>query len=150
MCAEMMRVVMTDLNAAQFSLATTRTRQPAGVRSWFGWLRPLWQQLCRILLVQPSISSFLEPLLRLWQADYRAGWYRVQWLSGQRHGQFLLLRLKPSRRWTGFLPGQHLTLMVEINGRAVSRTFSISSARCNNFSKRAVLLYVYRSSLVAN
>jgi len=119
---------MTDLNAAQFSLATTRTRQPAGVRSWFGWLRPLWQQLCRILLVQPSISSFLEPLLRLWQADYRAGWYRVQWLSGQRHGQFLLLRLKPSRRWTGFLPGQHLTLMVEINGRAVSRTFSISSA----------------------
>lgn len=119
---------MSDLNAAQFSLATTRTRQPAGVRSWFGWLRPLWQQLCRILLVQPSMQSYLEPLLRLWQPGYRAGWYRVQWLSAQRQGQFLLLRFKPSRRWTGFLPGQHLTLMVEMNGRAVSRTFSISSS----------------------
>lgn len=119
---------MSDLNAAQCALATASTRQPAGVRSWFGWLRPLWQQLCRILLVQPSMQSYLEPLLRLWQPGYRAGWYRVQWLSAERQGQFLLLRFKPCRRWTGFLPGQHLTLMVEINGRAVSRTFSISSS----------------------
>jgi ferredoxin-NADP reductase len=119
---------MTNLNAAQNSLATTRTKQATGVRSWFGWFLRVWQQLCRILLVQPSLTSFLEPLIRLWQPAYRAGWYRVQWLSCQRHGQFLLLRLKPCRHWTGFLPGQHLTLMVEINGRAVSRTFSISSA----------------------
>ncbi len=119
---------MSDLKTAQFLRATTHQKPTSGVRSWFAWFRPLWQQLCRILLVQPSLQSYLEPLFRLWQPGYRAGWYRVQWLSAERQGQFLLFRCKPSRRWTGFLPGQHLTLMVEINGRAVSRTFSISSS----------------------
>lgn len=119
---------MTDVNAAQFSRPHTQSQGQAAGRRWFGWGRRLWQQLCRILLVQPSLTSFLEPLIRLWQTGYRAGWYQAEWLSCQRHGQFLLLQLKPCRRWPGFLPGQHLTLMVEINGRAVSRTFSISSS----------------------
>ncbi len=88
----------------------------------------VWRQLCKIVLVQPSMRSYFEPLIRLWQPDYRAGYFYAQWLECRQQGQFLQLTLKPERGWPGFRPGQHLTLTIEINGRAVSRCFSISSS----------------------
>jgi ferredoxin-NADP reductase len=35
--------------------------------------------------------------------------------------------LRPHGSWTGFRPGQHIDIEVEINGRRLSRTFSIAS-----------------------
>lgn len=38
------------------------------------------------------------------------------------------LILKPSPRWSGFLPGQHINLSVEINGAWQTRVFTIASS----------------------
>lgn len=105
-----------------------KDRSIFGVKAIFALGQWCWRQLCKMILVQPSMRSYLEPLIRLWQPDYRAGFYAAQWLGGRQQGQFLQVTLKPERRWPGFRPGQHLTLTIEINGRAVSRCFSVSSS----------------------
>ncbi len=38
------------------------------------------------------------------------------------------LVLKPNRHWRGFQPGQHVNLSVEIDGRRVTRSYSLSAA----------------------
>nr|WP_301003990.1 iron-sulfur cluster-binding domain-containing protein [Arsukibacterium sp.] len=40
----------------------------------------------------------------------------------------LLLTVKVSERWTGFVPGQHIVLTIKNNGRYLSRPFSICSS----------------------
>ncbi|WP_164852410.1 flavin reductase family protein [Rheinheimera riviphila] len=92
----------------------------------------LWQQCwrwcCQVALVQPSLLSYLEPLIRLVRPTFRAHVSHAKLVQIQQHGNFLHLTLRPGGRWQGFIPGQHLQLVLEINGRAISRTFSISSS----------------------
>ena len=83
---------------------------------------------CKVALVQSSLLSYLEPLIRLVRPTFRAHVSQAQLLQLQQHGNFLQLTLRPGRRWQGFIPGQHLQLVLEVDGRAVSRTFSISSS----------------------
>lgn len=87
-----------------------------------------WRWCCRVALVQPSLLSYLEPLIRLLQPTFRAHLSHAAVVDYRQQGDFLQLTLKPSQRWQGFVPGQHLQLVLEIKGRAVSRTFSISSS----------------------
>lgn len=91
-------------------------------------LQNCWHWCCRVALVQPSLLSYLEPLIRLLQPTFRAHLSHAAVVDCRQQGNFLQLTLKPGTRWQGFVPGQHLQLVLEINGRAVSRTFSISSS----------------------
>jgi ferredoxin-NADP reductase len=92
------------------------------------WLLGIWRWGCRVGLVQPSLLSYLEPLIRLLKPGFRAHLSQATVLDIHTTGNFIHLTLKPGQRWRGFEPGQHLQLVLEMNGRAVSRTFSISSS----------------------
>jgi ferredoxin-NADP reductase len=92
------------------------------------WLLGIWRWVCRVALVQPSLLSYLEPLIRLLKPGFRAHLSQATVVDIQNTGHFIHLTLKPGQRWRGFEPGQHLQLVLEMNGRAVSRTFSISSS----------------------
>jgi|GEM_PF-82451 len=91
-------------------------------------LQNCWRWCCRVALVQPSLRSYLEPLIRLLQPTFRAHLHHAAVVECKQQGNFLQLTLKPEQRWQGFIPGQHLQLVLELAGRAVSRTFSISSS----------------------
>ncbi len=91
-------------------------------------LQQCWRWCCRVALVQPSLISYLEPLIRLLRPTFRAHLSHARLVHLQQQDNFIHLTLKPGHRWQGFLPGQHLQLVLDINGRAVSRTFSISSS----------------------
>ncbi len=91
-------------------------------------LQQCWRWCCRVALVQPSLLSYLEPILRLVRPTFRAHLSHARLVQVQQQDNFLHLTLKPGLRWQGFVPGQHLQLVLDINGRAVSRTFSISSS----------------------
>lgn len=90
--------------------------------------RKFWRWCCKVVLVQPSLLSYLEPLIRLARPSFRAHLSQAQLLSHRIQGDFIHLTLKPGSRWRGFVPGQHVQFVLEIAGRAVSRTFSISSS----------------------
>lgn len=87
-----------------------------------------WRWCCKMALVQPSVSGYFEPLLRLVRPGYRAGLIKAELLSVREQSGYLQLQLKPASAFQGFIPGQHLLLSVELDGTLVSRTFSISSS----------------------
>lgn len=100
----------------------------SGSSRLFSRLQNCWRWWCRVALVQPSVMSYLEPLIRLLVPTFRAHLSHAEVVEYRKQANFLHLTLKPGKRWQGFLPGQHLQLVLELNGRAVSRTFSISSS----------------------
>lgn len=87
-----------------------------------------WRWCCQVALVQPSMLSYLEPLIRLIYPGFRAHLSQATVVELTQTGAFVQLLLKPGKRWQGFIPGQHVQLVLEIDGRAISRPFSISSA----------------------
>lgn len=97
----------------------------------------------------PALS--LLPLLRRWPSsrwaaswvdpavfDFFAGWVHPLWTWERplarivarrqvaRHA--VTLRLQANRHWAGALPGQHLNLGVQLDGRWVQRSYSLSAA----------------------
>ncbi len=80
------------------------------------------------MLVQPSVSSYLEPLIRLVDPHFRAGAFAAKIVKITKQAGSIGLTLKPSASFPTFLPGQHLDVSVEIAGRRVQRTFSICSS----------------------
>lgn len=82
-------------------------------------------------LLRRWARSFVDPAV----FDYWAGhinrlwtWERPLARVVERHEAALgsvTLVLQPNRHWQGFLPGQHLNLGVEIDGRRVTRSYSL-------------------------
>lgn len=87
-----------------------------------------WRWCCKVALVQPSVASYFEPVIRLLRPGYRAGLIQARLLSVRQQADYLQLQLKPAAGFHGFVPGQHLLLSVELDGVLMSRTFSISSS----------------------
>lgn len=112
----------SDQNQQRFNAA------PAVPSRLHKLLQSGWRWCCRVALVQPSFLSYLEPLIRLLRPSFRAHFSQAALIELRQTGLFLELTLKPGWRWQGFIPGQHLQLVLDINGRTMSRTFSISSS----------------------
>jgi len=91
----------------------------------------LMRRFNQSLLVQPSVRSYLEPLIRLFMPQYRAGAIAAKVIGLKKQAGYVLLCLKPSSKFLGFTPGQHVDLSIEINGVRVQRTFSICSSLQN-------------------
>lgn len=95
----------------------------AGSR-WRGY----WQQLMRMALVQPSLRSYVEPLVRLWRPHYRAGLCNAHLIHFERQGRYLHLWFSPSTALPAMTPGMHVELMLQFDGRLQGRTFSVCSS----------------------
>jgi stearoyl-CoA 9-desaturase NADPH oxidoreductase len=92
------------------------------------FLSRLWRHFCLMLGNQPSLRRYFLPLLQWLWPGYMPDHYRARLLS--KHWQtadMLYLSLRVSRRWPGFIPGQHIVLTLTHNGRYISRPFSICS-----------------------
>lgn len=92
-------------------------------------LRAFTGLLARTLTNKESFGAYLEPFIQLAKPDWRYNQMSARVISKRNENhKIYTLTLKPSSRWQGFQAGQFVMLSVEINGRMLTRTFSISSA----------------------
>jgi len=95
------------------------SRAPTTPRRW--WLHPLWAPLNdpaawdRLVAVVDPVRSLTEIRARVVRVVDEAPGVRSLWLA-------------PNRHFTGFRPGQHVLLSLEIAGARQGRCFSLSSA----------------------
>lgn len=77
---------------------------------------------------------FIDPaVFDFWARHLNATWSWSQTLARvvERRVEaqgFVTLVLKPNRRWQGFRPGQHVNVGAEIDGRRITRSYSLSDA----------------------
>lgn len=92
-------------------------------------LNPLKRFVNASLFNNTSAIGWLAPVIQLRRPGWQPGLFRCYVTSKQVINQHVLqLSLKPSAKWPGFKPGQHIELNTLIDGRQQSRTFTISSS----------------------
>lgn len=79
-------------------------------------------------LVQPFV---LPPVFDFWAGKLNSTWSWQRCLARvvERHPESanaVTLWLKPNRHFTGFAPGQHVAVTAEVNGRRISRSYSLT------------------------
>lgn len=92
-------------------------------------LRALTGLLARTLTNKESFGAYFEPFIQLFKPEWRYQKISAKVISKRNENhKIYTLTLKPNKKWQGFEAGQFVMLSVEINGRLLTRTFSISSA----------------------
>ena len=76
-----------------------------------------------------SIKAYVEPVVQLGMPSYKANQLSAKVVGFKEEGDNIFtVKLRPRRRSKFiFKPGQHLNILVEIDGKTLKRTFSISS-----------------------
>lgn len=91
--------------------------------------RTFHQWLASTLTNHNSFRAYAEPLVQWIKPGWSAQGIQAQVVNIRPEGSTVFsLVLKPNRKWPGFTAGQHLDLSVNINGRRLMRTFSLSSS----------------------
>tara|TARA_R110002072_G_scaffold90500_8_gene202511 strand:- start:16261 stop:17424 length:1164 start_codon:yes stop_codon:yes gene_type:complete len=92
-------------------------------------LQPYLAFLSRSLTNKESFAAYIESIIQLFKPEWRYQKLAAKVISSQRENtNIYTLTLKPDNKWPNFQPGQFILLSAEINGRMLTRTFSISSA----------------------
>ena len=86
-------------------------------------------QFSKWFLHHQSFAAYIEPIMQMVKPAWRAGLYRakIEELT-QHNGDFLSITLKPTQHWQAHNAGQHISLTVEINGRLLTRVFTVASS----------------------
>ncbi|MGE6809519.1 flavin reductase family protein [Pseudoalteromonas sp. Q18-MNA-CIBAN-0097] len=86
-------------------------------------------QFSKWFLHHQSFASYIEPIMQVFKPAWRAGQYRAQVVDAvSLNGSFLSVQLKPSKQWPKHTAGQHISLTLEINGRLLTRVFTVASS----------------------
>ena len=96
-------------------------------------LQNAWQTisnwLARTLTNKDSFNAYIESVIQLFRPEWRIERQSAQVISSHTENKNIYtLTLKPCKSWNGFQAGQYILLSAEVNGRMLTRTFSISSA----------------------
>lgn len=95
-----------------------------------------------------SLSGYLEPVIQRFKPAWRTDLYRAQVMNIEsKTGNFIYLELKPQRRWPTYLAGQHVELTVELNGRLLTRVFTLASSPDYFKLHKHIVLLIKRSEL---
>jgi ferredoxin-NADP reductase len=89
-----------------------------------------------VLMITPALQNLFNPVVKPSVFDFWAGlvnptwaWRRTLARVVERYPESsnaVTLRLKPNRHFAGFTPGQHITVTAEVDGRRVSRAYSLT------------------------
>ena len=91
-------------------------------------------------------SGYIEPIMQTFKPAWRALSYRAQVLSQSTLTENVVaLELKVSERWPVHKAGQHVALTVELDGRLVTRTFTVASSPEKATEQRIVRLVIKQS-----
>jgi len=86
-------------------------------------------QFSKWFLHHQSFAGYIEPIMQTFKPAWRANLFRAQVAEiNELNGSFLSVLLKPSKHWQAHTAGQHISLTVEINGRLLTRVFTLASS----------------------
>lgn len=75
------------------------------------------------------MAGYFEPVIQLFKPSWRDGYYRAKVLSVTYiANKTVAIELKAEPRWPTHKAGQHIELTLDINGRLVTRVFTIASS----------------------
>jgi ferredoxin-NADP reductase len=90
---------------------------------------PFVDFFARSLTNKEGFSAYIESVVQLFKPEWRYQKLAAKVISTQiENSNIYTLTLKPDSNWSGFQAGQYILLSAEINGRMLTRPFSISSA----------------------
>lgn len=103
-------------------------------------------QFSKWFLHHQTFAGYVEPIMQVFKPAWRAGQYRAQVVDVKTlHGSFLSVQIKPTKHWPVHIAGQHVSLTVEINGRLLTRVFTIASSQ-QHFNKSATLRLLIKTN----
>ncbi|WP_341206626.1 iron-sulfur cluster-binding domain-containing protein [uncultured Psychrosphaera sp.] len=86
-------------------------------------------QFSKWFLHHQTFAGYVEPIMQVFKPAWRAGQFRAQVVSVKAlTGRFLSVLIKPTDNWPVHVAGQHVSLTVEINGRLLTRVFTVASS----------------------
>lgn len=92
-------------------------------------LNPLSNWFSKQFFHHTSMAGYIEPVIQLFKPSWRDGYYRAKVVAVQAiANRTLAIELKTESRWPTHKAGQHIELTLEINGRLVTRVFTIASS----------------------
>ncbi|WP_343862063.1 iron-sulfur cluster-binding domain-containing protein [Aliiglaciecola litoralis] len=101
--------------------------------------RTLYRAFCNMLGNQPSLGKYLEPILQTLYGSYHSELFRGNVVAlNNVTCDMLTITLNVPRNWGGFEAGQHVMLTHMLDGKYVSRPFSISSSEFLWSSQRQI------------
>lgn len=105
-------------------------------------------QFSKLFLHHQSFAAYIEPIMQVFKPAWRAGFFsaKVIAVSPCSH-DFLSVTLKPSKQWRSHIAGQHISLTVEVNGRLLTRVFTLASSPDYFKATGLVRLLIKTSSL---
>lgn len=103
-------------------------------------------QFSKWFLHHQSFAGYIEPIMQMVKPAWRAGLYRakIEELT-QHNGDFLSITLKPTQHWQAHIAGQHISLTVEINGRLLTRVFTVASSP-EQFKKKGLVRLLIKTN----
>ena len=91
--------------------------------------KPIFRWLTSALTNHQDWSSYWSPFKQWRQSSWQPNSYGAQITAVRTESDRVnSYALKVERRWPGFIAGQHVALLIELNGRQYWRTFSLSQA----------------------
>ena len=93
------------------------------------WLKQLGREFSRSLVNNAHLGSYLEPFLQSVRPYWTTTGHRARVLAlRDESNEIFTLVLEPVGSWAGFHAGQFVELSLDLDGRRLSRCFSISSS----------------------
>lgn len=90
-------------------------------------LTSVLDQFSKWFLHHQSFAAYIEPLIQVVKPAWRAGFFRAQIVDVHAlSSQFLSVTLKPNKQWRAHIAGQHISLTLELNGRLLTRVFTLA------------------------
>ncbi|XQF90380.1 flavin reductase family protein [Pseudoalteromonas espejiana] len=105
-------------------------------------------QFSKWFLHHQSFAGYIEPIMQTFKPAWRAGLFRAQVKQvALLNGDFLSVTLKPQKLWRAHRAGQHISLTVEINGRLLTRIFTVASSAQDYKSTGLIRLLIKTSQV---
>jgi ferredoxin-NADP reductase len=94
------------------------------------------------------VGAYFEPVIQMLKPAWRVGFYRAKVKSIQPlTNSTLSIWLAVDKSWPVHKAGQHIQLTVEVNGKLITRIFTIASSPAEAIKKRRLRLVVKQQSL---
>jgi len=105
-------------------------------------------KLSRWFLHHQTLSGYLEPVIQWFKPAWRTNLYRAQVMSIEpKAGDYVSLVLKPQRQWPSYIAGQHIELTADLNGRLLTRIFTVASSPNELKQHQRITLLIKRNEL---
>lgn len=95
-----------------------------------------------------AFSGYFEPVIQRVKPAWRQGLYRAQVLNVTKTiGSFVHITLQPQHQWKAHKAGQHIELTAELNGRLLTRIFTIASSPEQYAKDKTITLVIKTNEL---